>query len=359
MSDAAADDDAHHRAVDIEAVGRRGVVVPVPVDPAGLRGPTPGQARGPHWRRTGVNAYVPSSIDSTRMEQRIVEAVAGLPDDAAVTGWAALCWLGARWFGGLGPDGRTRLDVPIALGPDRRGARARAGVELTQDWLFDDDLELVDGLLITCPLRAVTFEARRARGLTAAVRIIDMAASNDLIDLGSLAGYTERLIARPGVKQVRAATALADENVWSPQEVRMRLVWREETGRSPATNRPVFDLDGNHLFTPDLLDEEWGVLGEYDGAIHLDPLPRRRDLNRDALYRDLGLESVTMMSVDHRDLRDFARRLHAAYRRAGPRSVARSWTTVQPPWWVDTSTVAARRALDADQRAIWLRRNVS
>lgn len=343
--------------MDLDALSRRGLVVPVSIDPTGLHGPTPGQARGPRWRRCGPNRYVPADVDPGFVDQRILEAVCGLPQDAAVTGWAALHWQGARWFGGYGHDGRARLDVPIALGQHLRGARSRPGVDLTQDWLFDDDLIVVDGLLITDPMRSVSFEARRARGLATAVRVIDMAANNDLIDLTSLAAYTERLIARPGVRQLRAAIGLADENVWSPQETTMRLRWTDRTGRRPATNRPVFDLAGNHLFTADLLDEEHGVLGEYDGAVHIEVRPRRRDLNRDALYRDLGLECVTMMSIDHRDLSDFTRRLHAAYRRAGRSPGQRAWTTEQPYWWVDTSTVAARRGLDADQRAIWLRRN--
>ena len=64
-----------------------------------------------------------------------------------------------------------------------------------------------------------------------------------------------------------------------------------------------------------------------------------------------------MMSAARPDAASFVRRLHAAYRRAAQRRGGpRSWTTVQPDWWVDTSTVARRRALTADQRAVWLRR---
>ena len=32
---------------------------------------------------------------------------------------------------------------------------------------------------------------------------------------------------------------------------------------------PVCDPDGRHLLTPDLLDVEQGVAGEYDGVAHL------------------------------------------------------------------------------------------
>jgi hypothetical protein len=112
---------------------------------------------------------------------------------------------------------------------------------------------------------------------------------------------------------------------------------------------------GSGLYVPASVDA-----GEYDGVVHLGDGPRRRDLDRDAQYRDLGIELVTMMSGDGRDLTSFLARLHGAYRRAAQRrGTPHSWTVDQPGWWVDTSTVARRRALDADARAVWLRRRAS
>lgn len=334
-------------------VTRPGVVVPVRVDPEGRTGPTPGQARGPHWRRVGSGLYVPSSVGTDQLDQRIVEAVAGCAGAAAATGWAALAWQGGRWFRRPGP-------VPVAIG-DRRQVRARAGVTLCEDWLFEDDLREIDGLALTRAERSVTYEVRRARSLFAAVQAIDMAAYDDLVDLTSLTAYAAGLRGRPGTKQLRDALSRADENAWSPREVTMRLYWCDARPRDQVRcNVPVFDLDGRHLVTPDLLDVANGVAGEYDGVVHLQPGTFRRDLNRDALYRDLGIEVVTMMSSDARDLTDFLARLRGAYRRAAERRGAdRTWTVEQPPWWVNTSTVAARRALDADQRAIWLRRRAA
>ncbi len=342
--------------MDLSRISRPGVVLPVHVDPEGSGGPTPGQARGPRWRQVAPGWYVPSPTDSGVLDQRIVEAVAGTPADAVVTGWASLAWRRAQWFNGLAGDGRSRLAVPVGL-PRIRGVRKRNGVEFSEDWLFPDDVEEVDGLRLTCPLRAVSYEACRARTLPAAVRTIDLAAAGDLVDLESLADYASRLISRPGVRLFKRAVGHADENVWSPQEPPMRLVWKAHVPRPLLTNRPLFDRAGRHLITPDLLDEEAGVVGEYDGAVHLEHGPRRRDLDRDALYRDLRLELVTMMSSDRRDTDHFVARLAAAYQRAAERRGSpRTWTTEQPAWWVDTSTVARRRALTADQRAIWLRR---
>lgn len=337
-------------------VTRAGVVISHRVDPAGIAGPTPGQARGPRWRRVAPGFYVPVETDSSVLDQRIVESMAGMPGDAAVTGWASLGWRGARWFNGVADDGRTLLDVPVALGK-LRGVRRGAGVELSEDWLFADDVEAVDGLRITISERSVSYEVCRSGSLVAAVRTIDMAAAADLVDITSMTDYAARLAGRPGIRKLRRALTWSDENVWSPQEVSMRLTWRGEIECELQTNRPIFDLSGRHLATPDLLDPVTGVVGEYDGAIHLGDGPRRRDLDREALYRDHQLELVTMMSGRRTDAASFQTRLRAAYRRAAERQgCSRSWTTEQPHWWVDTSTVARRRELTADERAVWLRR---
>lgn len=340
-------------------VTRSGVVVPVRPDAAGRAGPTPDQARGPHWRRTSPGLYVPADVDRATLDQRIVEAAAGAPSTAAVTGWAALAWQRTRWFDGLAADGRTPLPVPLSLG-DRRVVRPRAGVQLCEDWLFDGDTIEVDGVTITTPLRSVTFEARRARSLHDAVRVIDMAAAADLVSLAELAGYATRLRGRPGTVQLNAAIALGDENVWSPREVFLRLEWwrpGHNEGRLPLLcNPPIFDLAGRHLFTPDLFDAEWGVAGEYNGGIHDGDEPQRRDLDREELYRHHCIQVATMMKGDRRDPARFQRRLRAAYGRAAVRPPVATWTLVPPPWWVDTSTVAARRALDPATRERWLRR---
>ena len=121
-------------------------------------------------------------------------------------------------------------------------------------------------------------------------------------------------------------------------------------------NRPVFDRSGRHLGTPDLVDPVAGVVGEYDGALHFTGRQRATDLRREADYRSVGLEYVTMVGADRHDPSAFVRRLHAAYARAPrtPESV-RAWTLEPPPWWVSTATVAARRRLDERQRTGFLR----
>lgn len=336
-------------------ITRPGVVTPVAVDAAGVTGPTKGLARGKRWRRTSHGLYVPNAVDGSSTYQRTVEAAAGTPEATAVTGWAALHWQGARWFEGRAYDG-SPLPVWLALGDTRHLAR-RSGVQYCYDWLFDDDLIHVDGLPLTRPERSVCIGAMRARSLEDAVQFIDMAAASDLVSLDELGLYAERLRGRPHTRRLFSAILLAVENAWSPLESTIRLRWLARRDSALLCNAPIFDADGNHLFTPDLFDPVAGVSGEYDGVVHDETRVRRRDLNREEVAREYGIERVAMVSTDLRDMVSFERRLEAAYVRAGLRRASPRWTLEQPHWWVDTSTVSRRRALTSTQRSRWLRRH--
>jgi hypothetical protein len=339
-------------------ISRPGIVVPVRVDPSGRTGPTPGQARGPRWRGSSCGRFVPAHVDREGTPQRIVEAVASAPDGSGATGWAALHWQLARWFPGRTARGDL-LPVPIAIADSVHLAR-RAGVQLCRDWLFEGDIIRVDGLPITRPERSICVAALRARSVEDTVQVVCMAMADDLASLAELRAYAARIKGRPHTRRLNTAIELADENVWSPMEVTLMMRWRHvRPVAGLRCSAPIFDLDGNHLLTPDLLDAEAGVLGQYDGLIHEEKRVRRRDLETEELCRDLGLEVVTMLAADLRDMRSFDRRLASAYQRATARAARGGWTLDHPHWWTDTSTVDARRALDGQDRQIWLRRQVA
>lgn len=332
----------------------RGVVRPVRIDPAGLNGPTRKQARGPRWRRTSHGLYVPSSVDAERIEQRIVEAAEVLPAYGGVTGWASLRWYGGVWFGGTSDGGRVRRPVTLALGGC--DAAPQNGIAVSHERLHLGELEVVDGLRVTNVLRSLSFETRYASSLWTAVEAIDLAAYSDLVSISEFSAYVAVMTGWTGIDRCRRALALARENSWSPRETWLRLVCVLVAELpTPQCNVPVFDLQGRHVGTPDLFDDEVGVAYEYDGALHLQGAQRRRDLIRAESFRAVGLECVTVVAGDSDG--EAADRMVAARRRAArlaPPKHAREWTLAQPSWWQPTDTVEARRSLDAEDRERWM-----
>jgi hypothetical protein len=332
--------------------GRPGLVDPVRRDPTGRSGPTRGQASGPHWRRSSHGLYVPASVDGSVPEQRIIEAAALLPAYGGVTGWAALRWLGAAWFDGLAGDGRTRRPVCLVTACD--DIRAKPGVAVSAERLNPRELTEYDALRITIAVRSVVFEMRYATSLATAVVAADMAMQADLVSTDELWAYALANPGRTGIPQCRDAIGLTDENSWSPKETsELRLVWMLVAGfPRPLCNVPVFDRAGRHIGTPDLLDVEAGVAGEYDGATHLMGARRARDVRREHAFRSVGLEYFTIVAADRADSETAARRMVTTRERARfePPS-ERRWTIEKPAWWIPTETVAQRRALSSGQRA--------
>ena len=337
---------------------RPNLVAPVRTDPSGLTGPTPGQARGPHWRRTSRGLHVPASADRDDVEQRTVEAAAVLPGVGGVTGWAALRWHGGTWF-----DRRTGKgeDLPVDLATCYDDIRNQPGIHVIQERLGPSELIVSDGLRTTSPARSVCLMMRYARDVREAVVIADMAAFSDLVSRDELAAYFVQCSGWTGIPQARDALLLMDENSWSPWETWLRLVWRLDAGfPSPLSNRPIFDRAGNHVATPDLLDLESGTYGEYDGGLHLEGKQRSRDIARADRLRNLGLEGFTILATEIPHPEHAIQRMIDARRRARwePES-RRQWAVELPPWWTPTHTVELRRRLTARQRDRWLRRRRS
>jgi len=294
-------------------------------------------------------------VSADEPEQRIFEASMLLPEYGGVTGWAALRWAGARYLDGCTTDGELR---PVPLAVMHSDIRPRPGVLVTSERLAPRDLTAVDGFSITTHVRSVGFEMRYAETLWPAVICFDMAAYDDLVSIAEMVAYTATLNGWTGVPQCRAALALVSENSWSPMETYMRLVWVLICEfPAPLCNQPIFDRNGRHVGTPDFLDVEAGVVGEYEGPIHLNGKRRGRDLVREAAFRRLGLECVSMVGADRQSLDTtiVPRMVEARQRARFEAESTRAWTVVPPPWWVPTTSVAARRALTARQRERLLR----
>ncbi|MCW2855192.1 MAG: hypothetical protein JWR52_807 [Marmoricola sp.] len=259
-----------------------------------------------------------------------------LPLGGAVSGWASLRWRGASYFTGLSLDGSVR-PVPMLLGGAGDNIRSSVGVAVTKEQFPPAEMEEVDGLRCSIVARALFDEVRAIGTKREGAVAIDMAIAAGLTAVESFAGYVAIRPAWRGVPLVRQALSLAHDHSRSPQESRMRLVWILDAGLPPPLcNSPVFDLAGQLLGYPDLLDPVAGVIGEYDGVDHLERDRRRGDIEREQRFRDHGFEYFTVVRGDLRDPDRVVRRMRAARNRALflPAS-RRSWTLDAPPWFQD------------------------
>ena len=319
------------------------------MDSRGRAGPTKRQASSEEWRRTSRGLFVPAYVEPSA-EQRIVEAAAVLPAYGGVTGWAALRWLGGRWFDGV-RSGELR---PVTLAVADRAIRPQpaSGIATSEERMGPDELLVHRGLRLTEPIRSLFFEMRYAASDNEAVQAADMAAYDDLVSRDELHTFLAVNPGWTGVDRSRVAALDMDENAWSPTEVTMRRVWQHEAGLPrPRCNRPIFDLNGHHIGTPDLIDPVAGVVGEYNGALHLEGAQRSTDVRREARFRAVGLEPVEMLAGDLADPFPFLTRLRQAYARAARIPASdRVWTVETPAWWIPTVTVEQRRNLTDDQR---------
>jgi hypothetical protein len=312
----------------------------VRLDPAGVTGPTRGQARSKAWRSTSHGFYVPSAANGPQPEQRILEQSMRLPAEGAVTGWAAARLHGGGFFDGLLRDGRTQMPVPLCVGPAAR-VRADQHITVTRDRLDSDERVVRYGIPCVKALRAGFDCVRTAPDLRDAVVAVDMLAAAEIASIARLCSYAS---ARPkwrGVPQVRRALDLASEDSRSPNETRMRLVWLLDARLPrPRVNTPVYDLRGRLLGVVDLLDEDAGVVGEFDGADHRTASAQTKDVRREDRLRRHGLEVFRVTGQDLREPRVVAERMLTA------RSRARWEPSSRRRWTIDDGLAEPSLSLD-------------
>ncbi len=295
-------------------------------------------------------------MDLDHADQRILNQAVRLPPGGAIGGWAAARLLGVDQLDGLAADGRTRLPVLLCIGPDHR-IRRDPDSELSRDRLPECDVARVDGVPCTTALRTVFDGMRLADGVAEAVVLADQMLHARTISMEQLRSYVAGRAGWRGVIQARAALDLVDGDSRNSWETRMRMVWMLEAGLPrPRCNPPVFDLRGNLLGYPDLLDSEAGTVVEYDGDGHRRANRHDRDNLREERFEEHGLVVTRVTSIDFRHREDLARRMRRTRERGLGRDRNRDrWTLVVPPSWggVTTDADAALGALLEEMDARW------
>lgn len=256
-----------------------------------------------------------------------------------VTGWAALRLGGAAYFEGWAPDGRTALPVPVLLPHSSRIRGPGMRVERTRRPLP----EVIVRYGVPCaPAEiALLHEIRRAPTHRQAGVMVDMALAAGVVDLGRL-----HVVASLRRLHDLAAYALrrACAECRSPKESEMLQVWQAELGfPRPLMNREVLDLSGKVIAVVDLIEDDSGTYGEYNGAAHRSRERQRRDEARAADLRDVGLEGFVLVAGD--SVRVWKERMRAARGRA-------LWLPQDQRRWRLGDFVPAPPLPDADEAAV-------
>ena len=300
---------------------------PVTVAQARAAGLSRRHIDGPLWAAPTRGVRISRELLEADECQRIYAVARALPADAAISGWAAAYVMGVRWY-----DSARRILVIRAL--DMARVR-RPGVTTRRSNLDEGDAVILDGIRMTSPLRTA-FELLRTPPLPDAVTAVDAMLHHRLVSLEDLVSYVERRPRWRGVRLARRALPLLDAAAESPMESRLRLIWVLGGLPRPLVNVALYDTrTGASLGRPDLLDVEAGVVVEYDGAHHRDPVQHRADNAREHRLEEAGL--IVIRFDGHDTLVTQARTLEvmrSAHRRGLQRDRRHDrWSTTWTPWW--------------------------
>jgi very-short-patch-repair endonuclease len=231
---------------------------------------TPGLLRGPRFRRLFPDIYVPAGaeVDLGLRSRAAYLLVAGR---GALGGHSAAALLGADC---------ALLGAPAEVVMPHR-LRAHPMLVARQDEIPPDELQEVDGLVVTTPLRTA-YDLGRRRPLVEAVVAVDALTRVHLFEPAEILHLARRHLGARGSAQLPQVVELADRRADSPMETRIRLALRFHGLPRPELQHPVGP------YRLDLAYPAVRVAVEYNGHDHLAPDRALRDLEREAYLAAAG-----------------------------------------------------------------------
>ena len=309
-----------------------------------MAGVPPTRLRSAGFVRVTRGIYVPPNTDTAAPDTRLVALAERLPEGYAIGGWAAARVHEAHVrrgsgdlvvFDGVLPemDSSARVSLPILVcAPRSKRLRPIPGAVLFRSDLGSTEVQEVLGLPVTSPLRTA-FDLARLWPTTPGVVALDRLRALELVSPEALSEIVEARPSWRGAPRARRATGLSEDGVESPRESMMRLLWLGARLPRPACNPVIRDQRGGFVARVDLLDDQVGLVGEYDGAEHASATRRQRDAARQELLEDVGLCVVRANDPDIATAagrRSWQLRLRSAHVRARMLDRPRRWTASRP-----------------------------
>lgn len=234
---------------------------------------TPGQLRGPRFRRLFSGIFVGAHVD-VDYALRCRAGVLAVGGRGVLGGWSAAELLGASC---------APLDAPVELIVPGSSAPTRAGLMVRADRLAEDEIARVRGVIVTTALRTA-FDLGRRPPVTDAICAVDAITRCCAVSAGAVAAFAEHRGGARGVVQLPEVLRRSSPLASSPMESRIRLALEDAGLPLPVLQHPV---------GPYLLDLAYPALRlglEYDGPHHLTPERALRDLRRQAYLSACGWE---------------------------------------------------------------------
>jgi very-short-patch-repair endonuclease len=231
---------------------------------------TPGVLRGPRFRRLFPDIYAPADaeVDLGLLSRAAYLLVA---EHGALGGHSAAVLLGADC---------APLGAPAEVVSPHR-VRLHRGLIARQDEIPPDELQRLDGLVVTTP-RRTAYDLGRRTPLVEAVVAVDALAHVHRFDPTDVVVLARRHLGARGSAQLPRVVELSDGRADSPMETRIRLALRFHGLPIPQLQHPVGP------YQLDLAYPAVRVAVEYNGRDHLDPDRALRDLEREAYLTAAG-----------------------------------------------------------------------
>lgn len=209
-------------------------------------------------RRVVRGVYVDTDVPDSR-ELRIAALKQLAPPEAVICNESAAWVYGVNTFK---PSEQHRL-VPSFVVPHSTTRITRPGVSCRQAKIPLQDVDVIDGIRITTPLRTTSDLLRRLYRPYALAAADGMARAG-MVDVGELISFVARLKGYPGIVQARSLSVLVEERSQSPGESWMRLRVHDAGFPPPKPQVRVIDHAGTSFYL-DLAYPEILVGVEYDG----------------------------------------------------------------------------------------------
>lgn len=173
-----------------------------------------------------------------------------------VAGFSAAAMHGSKWV-----DDRRAVELI------HNNHHFAAGIQLHRDIVDADEIEMIDGITVTSPVRTALDFGCWYPTMTAVAGIDALARATE-IKAADVELLARRYTGRRGIVRARRAVNLFDPGAQSPKESWLRIVLIQAGLQKPQTQIPVRNEFGSAIAYLDMGWEDVKVAVEYDGEQH-------------------------------------------------------------------------------------------